>query len=94
MLSFIIPHYKIFSKVGYNRRVLGKNKIYKIPKILYAHCGRFKFFHSVGVGWQGGKNFNPFRDLADGGTTLRYKEKTYWVADDCLVGKILKLIFA
>ena len=39
------------------------------------------------------ENFNPFRDLQHGGTLLGFNGWSFWISDECLIGKLLKLIF-
>jgi len=38
-------------------------------------------------------NFNPYRDMMIGGTTLGFRGRNYWISDSCLIGKILRLLF-
>ena len=82
----LYPYFKISTENGKSG---GTIRINKFPRF---HVGRK---HIVSVEWvlQCRPRFNPYVDLAYGGTTLGYRGKNYWIPKDTMIGRIIYLIF-
>lgn len=86
----LIPYYVISEKVGCSGRSYSFKRWWRILTVgthLKEECPNLTIQGMTSF------RFNPYRDISYGGTTLGFKGKNYWIADDCLVGKLLKYIF-